>query len=157
MSTLSRILLVEDDPREWGVALAALADAGQLNDTVVVKDEDEALAFLHRRGAFRQRTVGLPAVVVLGPSLGWRKARSVLSKVRHHAALRRLPVVFMHRSGDIEVVRSAYECGANSVVRVHDVLPMHGQRYAAVGRFWAGTNEPPPGCAGRLDPRVLAP
>ena len=154
MRALSRILYVDDDPREWAVALAALSDAGHMNETFVVKDKDEALDFLHARGAFRQGAAGLPAVVVIGPTLGWRKAASLLSSIRSDSALRRVPVVLMHRSGDREMVRSAYAQGANSVVRVHGDPQVHGQGYAAIGRFWAETNQPPPGCIVKPAPRA---
>ena len=146
MSVLFRLLLVEDDPREWALALAALSEARHINETFVVKDKDEALDFLQIRGNFRQRAAGLPAVVVIGPTLSWREAGSLLSAIRRDAGLRRVPVVLMHGSGDPSVVRRAYAHGANSVVRVHDDPRICAERYAAIGRFWAGTNEPPPGC-----------
>jgi len=157
MSSLFRILLVEDDPQEWAVALSALSDAGHMNETFVVKDKDEALDFLHAQGPFGQRPAGLPAVVVIGPTLSWRKAASLLSNMRRSAALYRMPVVLIHRSYDAGMVRSAYAHGANSVVRAHHDLRVHAHGYAAIGRFWAGTNEAPPGCIGKSARRAPAP
>jgi CheY-like chemotaxis protein len=154
---MSRILLVEDDPQEWAAALAALAEAGQMNDTFVVKDKDEALDFLHARGAFRQRAAGLPAVVVLGPTLGWRNSSSLLASIRRSAALRRVPVVLVHRSDDRAMVRSAYAHGANSVVRAHDDPVVHAQGYAAIAQFWGAANYPPPGCIAKAAPRTPPP
>jgi hypothetical protein len=157
MSALPRILLVEENRQEWGVALAALSENEQMNQTVVVKDKAEALDFLHSRGAFRQRPVGLPAVVVLGPSLSWHKALSLLSYIRHKESLLRVPVVLVQMCKSSEMVRDAYAHGANSVVRWHGDGRLDSPRYAAIGLFWAGTNEPPPGCIGKVGLRTPPP
>jgi CheY-like chemotaxis protein len=145
MTILSRILLVEDSADEWHAALHAMAGTGQMNETLLVKDEDEALDFLLNRRAYRQRPLGLPAVVLLGPSLTAAKALSLLAQIRRHSVLAQVPVVLMHAGIDRDVVRSAYDQGANSVVCCHEP-GARAQRYAAVGHFWAGINEPPAGC-----------
>jgi CheY-like chemotaxis protein len=144
MNGFSRIVLVEDDANEAAVALAALSNTGCSNETFVVKDKDEALDFLHARAAFRQRAPGLPAVVVIGPSLDWCEASWLLSYIRRTDAICKVPVVVMHASDDAELVHNAYAGGANSVVRVHMDPVLDRQYYAALGRFWGATNEPPP-------------
>jgi len=146
MSTLSRILLVEDTPAEWELALSSLAQNGMREETTVVKDQEEALDFLHARGSFRRRHAGLPAVVVLGPNLRKTLAWSLLEHIRADATLRRLPVVMIADEPDAETVRVAYERGVNSLVRRHEDRSIHGERYAALALFWGWANEPPPGC-----------
>ena len=146
MSTLSRILLVEDTPAEWGLALSSLAQNGMQEQTTVVKDQDEALDFLHARGSFRRRPSGLPAVVVLGPNLTKTSALSLLQDIRTDDALRRLPVVMIADEPDAETVRGAYERGVNSLVRRHEDTSIQRERYAALALFWGWANEPPPGC-----------
>jgi len=146
MSILSRILLVEHAPAEWRLALASLAQNGMREHATVVKDHDEALDFLHARGAFCQRSSGLPAVVVLGPNLTKTAALSLLRDIRADAALRRLPVVMIADAPDAETVRGAYDRGVNSLVRRHEDARVHAERYAALALFWGWANEPPPGC-----------
>jgi len=146
MSALSRILLVEDAPDEWRLALSSLSDTGLMGETTVVKDQGEALDFLHARGPFRRRPSGLPAVVVLGPSLKWFTALSLLKHVRADAALRRIPVVIITVAPDAQMIRSAYDHGVNSLVRSHEDAKIHAERYAALALFWGWANEPPPGC-----------
>src|SRR5580765_2483062 len=107
MSAFSRILLVEDTPAEWALAVSGLSEIGLIGQTTVVKDQDEALDFLHARGPFRRRPSGLPAVVVLGPSVKWPAALSLLKRVRADPALRRMPIVIVAASPDAEMVRSA--------------------------------------------------
>jgi len=65
MSTVTRILLVEDSPRDAEMALNAL-EANQLaNEVVHVRDGAEALDYLYRRGEFAERPEGPPALVLL--------------------------------------------------------------------------------------------
>src|SRR5262249_30033390 len=71
MSALCRILLVEETADEWRAALSSLSESGLMNQTTVVNGHGEALDYLYARGAFRRRPSGLPAVVVMGPSLQW--------------------------------------------------------------------------------------
>jgi CheY-like chemotaxis protein len=146
MSTSSRILLVEGTPAEWRLALSSLSQNGMLEQTTVVKDQEEALDFLHARGTFRRRPSGLPAVVVLGPNLQKTSAFSLLQDIRADETLRRLPVVMIAEEADAESIRSAYEGGVNSLIRKHEDKSVQGERYAALALFWGWANEPPPGC-----------
>ena len=142
---LTRILLVDDTPAEWQLALTSIADDATKGQTAVVKDKDEALDFLHARGAFRRRASGMPAVVVVGPSMRPPAAFALLKDIRNDVALRRLPVVMVATAPDARTVRSAYEHGVNSLVCSEDDVKIRGEHYAALARFWASTNEPPPG------------
>jgi CheY-like chemotaxis protein len=146
MSALSRILLVEDTPAEWRLALSSLSGTGLRGQTTVVKDQGDALDFLHARGLFRRRPSGLPAVVVLGPSVTWAVALSLLEHVRADPALCRVPVVIVAACPDVVMVRTAYVRGANGVVCRHEDVAVRAQRYAALGLFWGWANEPPAGC-----------
>jgi CheY-like chemotaxis protein len=143
--TLSRILLVDETPAEWQLALSNLAKDALSDQTTVVNDRDEALDFLHARGAFRRRVSGLPAVVVLGPNIKQATALSLVKDIRADAALRRLPVVIIAVAPDAQMVRSAYEQGANSLIRSHDDVNVRVEWYAALALFWGWANEPPPG------------
>ena len=146
MAALARILLVEDAPTEWGLALSSLPGKRMMDETAVVSDRDEALDFLHARGLFRHRGSGLPAVVVLGPSLKANAALSLLGYIRNDATLHQVPVVLIAAQLDAELVRRAYECGANSVIRAHAEAKVQAGQYAALAQFWVRANEPPPGC-----------
>lgn len=122
-----------------------------MSDTAVVSDRDEALDFLHARGLFGHRVPGLPAVVVLGPSLQANAALSLLTYIRNDATLQQVPVVLIAPQPDAELVRRAYACGANSVIRAHAEAEVQVRHYTALAQFWARGNEAPPGCVTRLE------
>jgi len=146
MSSLARILLVDDMPAEWLLALSGIAEDDAKNLTSIVRDKDEALDFLRARGAFRRRASGLPAVVVVGPNVRRSAALSLLKEIRADAKLRRVPVVIVATAPDADMVNSAYEQGVNSLVLNHEDQTIRTERYAELARFWGWANEPPPGC-----------
>lgn len=146
MSAITRILLVDDMAAEWRLALSSLSQSGLMDQATVVRDKGEALDFLLARGSFRRRPSGLPAVVVLGPNVKGATALALLKEIRTHATLRRVPVVIIATAPDAKMVRDAYEAGANSVVRSHEDVKVHAERYVAMALYWAWANEPPPGC-----------
>jgi len=60
---LKPILLVEDNPHDLELTLIALSKSQLANEVVIVRDGAEALDYLHRRGEFRERVIGNPAVM----------------------------------------------------------------------------------------------
>ena len=65
MNLLGRILLVEDDPSDVELTLEALEEYNLANEVVVARDGKIALDYLHRRGEFKDRSDGNPAVMLL--------------------------------------------------------------------------------------------
>ena len=55
MDEIKSILLVEDDPNDVELTLAALAEHNLANKVEVVRDGAEALDYLFRRGKFATR------------------------------------------------------------------------------------------------------
>ncbi|MCC5625074.1 response regulator, partial [Nostoc sp. CHAB 5715] len=62
MKELKRILLIEDSANDAELILAALSENHLANEVVVVRDGEEALDYLYRRGLFRLRMEGYPVV-----------------------------------------------------------------------------------------------
>ena len=62
---IKNILLVEDDPQDVELTLAALEEHNLANKVAVVDDGAEALDYLYRRGKFKMRGGGNPILVLL--------------------------------------------------------------------------------------------
>ena len=60
MADIGRILLVEDDQHDVELTLTALAENHLANEVVVVRDGEEALAYLRREGLFQMRAEAIP-------------------------------------------------------------------------------------------------
>lgn len=142
---LKRILLVEDSINDVELILTALADNHLGNEVVVVRDGEEALDYLYRRGVYRLRREGNPVVVLLDLKLPKIDGIEVLAQLKVDRSLRTVPVVILTSSREERDLTRCYELGTNAYV----VKPIDFHEFVGaiqgLGLFWAIINEPPPG------------
>jgi CheY-like chemotaxis protein len=145
MSTLGRILIVEDDPNDVELTLTALEEYKLANEVVVTRDGEEALDYLYCRGNFKTRSNGNPAVLLLDLKLPKRDGREVLQQIKSDEKLKMIPVVVLTSSHEEKDVVASYKLGVNAYV----VKPVDFHEFVnavkELGVFWAVINEPPPG------------
>jgi CheY-like chemotaxis protein len=145
MSTLGRILIVEDDPNDLELTLTALADYNLANEVVVTRDGQQALDYLHCRAEFSTRAGGNPAVILLDLKMPKVSGLEVLQQIRSDAHLKMIPVVVLTSSNEEKDVIRSYSLGVNAYV----VKPVDFHEFVnavkELGAFWAVINEPPPG------------
>jgi len=144
MAGLKPILLVEDNPNDIELTLAALESSQLANQIVICRDGAEALDFIYRRGAHENRAVQDPAVVLLDLKLPKVDGLEVLAKVKGDPVTRGIPVVMLTSSREETDVIRSYNLGVNAFV----VKPVAFDEFFAaikeIGVFWALLNEPPP-------------
>lgn len=150
---LKPILLVEDNPNDLELTLIALAKSQLANEVVVVRDGAEALDYLHRRGEFKDRPVGNPAVVLLDLKLPKVDGLEVLKEIRETEALKSIPVVMLTSSKEEQDVVRSYELGVNAYVVKPVDFTEFVRAIADLGIFWAVLNEPPPGSRRYVKPK----
>ncbi|AIQ92677.1 MULTISPECIES: response regulator [Methylobacterium] len=144
MAGLKPILLVEDNPNDIELTLAALESSQLANEIVICRDGAEALDFIYCRGAHEKRQAQDPAVVLLDLKLPKVDGLEVLAKIKGDPVTRKTPVVMLTSSREeTDLVRS-YDLGVNAFV----VKPVGFEEFFAaikeIGVFWALLNEPPP-------------
>jgi CheY-like chemotaxis protein len=143
---IKRILLVEDSPQDVELVLDALEEHRLANEVVVVENGEQALDFAFRRGNFRMRYDGHPAVILLDVKLPKVDGMEVLAQLKGSEELRHIPVVMLTSSREEKDLLRSYELGANAYV----VKPVDFNQFSdairELGLFWAVINHPPPGC-----------
>ena len=141
------ILLAEDNPRDVELILAVMAEHNLANEIVVCRDGVEALDYLYRRGGFSTRRQVNPAVVLLDLKMPKIDGLEVLRTIKADSGLKPIPVVMLTSSREERDLIQSYALGANAYV----VKPVEFHSYfnalKALGIFWGGVNEPPPGLA----------
>lgn len=141
---IPNILLVEDDPRDVELTLAALSEYKLANSVLVVNDGAEALDYLYRRGAFAGREAANPAVILLDLKMPKISGLEVLKILKADEELKTIPIVMLTSSREAPDLAACYGQGVNSYV----VKPVDfGEFMTAVkqlGVYWAAVNEPPP-------------
>lgn len=142
---LKRILLVEDSLNDIELILTSLAENNLGNEVVVVRDGEEALDYIYRRGVFRLRREGNPVVVMLDLKLPKVDGFEVLGRLKSDPTFRVVPVVVLSSSREEQDLARCYQLGTNAYV----VKPIDFHEFVDVikslGLFWAIINEPPPG------------
>ena len=144
MTSLKRILLVEDSNKDIELTLAALEEHHLANEVDVCRDGAEALDYLYRRGAFSNRSDDLPAVMLLDLKMPKVNGLEVLSAMKADPRLKSIPVVMLTSSREEQDLVKSYQLGVNAYV----VKPVDFQQFIdsikALGFFWALVNEAPP-------------
>jgi DNA-binding response OmpR family regulator len=145
MTTLGRILVVEDDPNDLELTLEALTDYNLANEVVIARDGQEALDYLYCRGPFSTRSSDNPAVMLLDLKLPKVDGLEILQQIRLDEHLKMIPVVMLTSSHEEKDVVRSYSLGVNAYV----VKPVDFHEFVnavkELGAFWAVVNEPPPG------------
>jgi CheY-like chemotaxis protein len=138
------VLLVEDNANDAELTLAMLEKCNPAVGVDVARDGEEALDYLHRRGAYATRPQRDPVVVLLDLKMPKVNGLEVLREVKSDEKLKRIPVVMLTSSREAQDLRECYRLGANGYV----VKPVDARQFTQaitnIGAYWAATNEPPP-------------
>ena len=139
--TIKNILLVEDDPQDVELTLAALESQHLANRVEVVSNGEEALDYLYRRGKFETRPPGHPIVILLDNKMPKVSGLEVLKELKADAELKIIPIVVLTSSRETPDVLDFYRNGVNAYV----VKPVEFSEFTKairqLGVFWASINE----------------
>jgi CheY-like chemotaxis protein len=144
VADLRPILLVEDNPKDLELTLAALGKCQLANEIAVARDGAEALDYLYLRGAHTERTPGEPAVVLLDLKLPKVDGLEVLETVKKDPERRHIPIVMLTSSREEQDLVRSYQLGVNAFVVKPVDFRAFFEAIQDLGVFWGIVNEPPP-------------
>lgn len=128
------ILLVEDNSLDVKLTREALKEGKVKNNLHVVRDGEEALDFLFRRGAHVK--AAKPDIILLDLNLPRVDGREVLAAVKADAGLRRIPVVVLTTSkADQDILRS-YHLNVNCYITKPVDMNQFIDVIKAIDHFW---------------------
>lgn len=109
------ILLAEDDPNDVLLVQRAFEKSNITSPLHVVRDGEEAVAYLsgEREFANRERHP-LPMLLLMDLKMPRKSGLEVLEWLRQQPGLRRLPVVVLTSSNQSPDINRAYDLGVNS-------------------------------------------
>jgi two-component system response regulator len=108
------VLLVEDDAGDELMTREAFEDNKISNELHVVRDGEEALDFLYRRGAHTDAP--RPDLILLDLNLPKYDGREVLQVIKKDEDLAHIPVVVLTTSSAEEDILRSYKLHANAYV-----------------------------------------
>ena len=141
---MKNILLVEDDPQDAELTLAALEEHHLADKVAVVRDGEKVLDYLYRRGEFKTRAGGNPILVLLDLKMPKINGLEVLKTIKADEHLKVIPMVVLSSSREPRDLIECYKHGANAYV----VKPVDFGKFAEMVKhlamFWTAINESPP-------------
>jgi len=138
------ILLVEDSPDDAFLIQRAFRKANLANSVQLVRDGEEAMAYLKGEPPFSDRNeFPLPVLMLLDLKLPRRSGLEVLEWVRQDSTLKRLPVVVLTSSRESVDINRAYDLGVNSYLTKPVGFDALLEMVKSVNLYWLILNEQP--------------
>ena len=126
---------MEDNEDDVLLEQEALADAKLVNLMYVVRDGDEAIAYLRRQGKYHDAKV--PGLILLDINMPKKNGFEVLNEIKADPALMHIPVVMLTTSDSEADIVKSYAKGACSYI----TKPMDFDKFRDVIRqfalYWA--------------------
>jgi CheY-like chemotaxis protein len=114
---LSPVLIAEDNEDDLELIQLVLRKAGVSNPVHIVRDGEEALAYISGSGKYADRCVyPVPELALLDLRLPGVNGFEILEWVRRSPALAGLKVVILTGSEEVRNVNRAYQLGANAFI-----------------------------------------
>ena len=137
------ILLIEDNPNDEMLALHAFRKQKIANHVHVVRDGAEALEYIFCTGAYANRSIENPKVILLDLKLPLVDGIQVLRAIRSDPRTRTIPVVMLTASNEERDVVETYALGVNSYI----VKPVDFEQFSETARqlgyYWLLINKQP--------------
>ena len=133
-TALLDVLLVEDSPGDVALTVEALREARVETKLHVVRNGEDALAFLGRKGEYAEAPK--PDLVLLDLNLPRKSGREVLAEMKADQRLRRIPVVILSTSTNQDDISAAYDLAANCYVAKPVDLDEFVNVIRAIDDFW---------------------
>jgi DNA-binding NarL/FixJ family response regulator len=108
-------LVVEDDADQAFLMVRAFEKADVFAPLPILRSAEEAIAYLDGKDPFEDRAkYPLPSVVLIDVKLAGTPGLELLGWIRKQPRFRRMAVIMLSDSSDMNYVNRAYQSGANS-------------------------------------------
>jgi len=138
------VLLAEDDANDVLLIQRAFQKTNIANPLRVVRDGEEALAYLSGQEPYADRDRHpLPMLLLLDLKLPRKSGFEVLQWLRQQSSLKRLPVVVLTSSNQNPDINKAFDLGANSYLVKPGGLDSLLELVKNLDMYWLILNEKP--------------
>jgi len=148
LRTALEILLVEDNPADVRLMQEAFREAGRAPKLNVVRNGQQAMAFLRREGPYQASS--RPAFILLDLNLPGADGSEVLAEIKRDRGLRQIPVIVFSTSTQAEDIARAYDLHANCYISKPRDLDSLVEAVRMMATFWLGLAAPDPTQRSRL-------
>jgi CheY-like chemotaxis protein len=137
------ILLVEDSDADAELIMRALRKGNIVNRVVRVRDGVEAIEFVFRQGAFKDRTNEQLRLILLDLKMPRLSGLDVLRRLKADDNAKLIPVVVLTSSAEEQDVAESYKLGVNSYLVKPVAFADFTEVITHTGLYWAVMNRVP--------------
>lgn len=131
------ILMADDDDDDFLLTQKALQQSKLLNKLIRVKDGEELLDYLKRRGSFSKNDDCVrPGVILLDLNMPRKDGREALKEIKTDPELQSIPVVVFTTSKAEEDIYKSYELGVNSFITKPVTFENLIEVMKTLGTYW---------------------
>lgn len=113
-----QILIAEDDEDDYLLAKDAFRECCPYARLSWVRDGEELMDFLLRRGKYENgKDAPRPSMILLDLNMPRKDGREVLKEIKSHPKFHSIPVIVLTTSDSEEDIRYTYDLGVNSYIR----------------------------------------
>ncbi|KAB2890668.1 MAG: response regulator [Desulfobulbaceae bacterium] len=131
------ILVAEDDDDDFLLTREVLEEGGIPARLVRVRDGEELMEYLLRKGEYADpQDSPPPSFILLDLNMPRKDGREALQEIKSDPALRRIPVVVFTTSRAEEDIAHTYLSGANSFIRKPVTFADFARTVAGIKEYW---------------------
>jgi len=130
------ILMADDDDDDYVLTKKALGESRLLNKLMRVRDGEELLDYLHRRGGYTEANAPRPGVILLDLNMPRKDGREALKEIKGDEGLRNIPIVVFTTSKAEEDIFKTYQLGVNSFITKPVTFDNLTKVMRALGNYW---------------------
>jgi len=139
------ILMADDDADDCMMVKDALEESQLINDLRFVKDGDELMDYLYRRGEYTEPMDSpRPGLILLDLNMPRKDGREVRKEIKTDSNLRQIPIVVLTTSKAEEDIYRTYELGVNSYITKPVTFELLVEVMRTLSKYWFGIVELPP-------------
>jgi CheY-like chemotaxis protein len=130
------ILMADDDDDDYLLTQKALKASKLLNTLIRVKDGEELVDYLLKRGEYEHQETVRPGIILLDLNMPRKDGREALKEIKDHESLRDIPVVVFTTSKAEEDIFKSYQLGVNSFITKPVTFNNLLEVMSSLGRYW---------------------
>jgi CheY-like chemotaxis protein len=131
------ILMADDDEDDILLTQKALQKGKLLNHLVSVRDGEELLDYLQRRGDYSDASQSpRPGIILLDLNMPKKDGREALKEIKADPELREIPVVVFTTSKAEEDIYRSYKLGVNSFITKPITFDSLIEVMQTLGKYW---------------------
>jgi CheY-like chemotaxis protein len=129
--------MADDDEEDLMLAKSALATCRLANDLHCVRNGEELLDYLYRRGEYTElKNSPRPGLILLDLNMPRKDGREALQEIKADPELRQIPIVILTTSKAEEDIYRTYDLGANSFITKPVMFTSLVEVMQNLGKYW---------------------